>query len=488
MLRLLEMESAASVRHACAVVRAARPIYEKRISDTAQDAFSGLPRSKRASHLALRRLATLAMQRSCPEVETFPVGQTIENGTVDQAIIRSVQAGCDDYEVVFVVAGDASRMQQIVRKVDFELERASSLPAADVRLLTSRNPRIGFVRRSLRAGSPREAINESRRHLGRAVDLCNLYHNAAELQVLDEVFWRYAEGSYSLRRQSEQAFRRLYPRRKAVGDTHGSLDLISESRMDPRLLSALELHSSALAVSERQLKLINLWSSLECLSGCCEGKTVTERVLHLLVDLLVWRRVEKVVGYLAIGCKNLADRVGNDEFGAGFSSRTTKHHVDRGEMFRTLCSPDRSAPITDLLRFAASDPLLCFRVWQTWSEFHRPRRLRRNLLQSQRRVAWQVIRIYRARNLLVHHGYETPHLGPLLDNLQYYCSSALQRVTHGLKRDPTWGVRDVIESWTAKAQYLLESLNEEPSRLTAGGVFDWSSEASPPLWTSPDSL
>lgn len=482
--RLLGLKSAASVRHACAVVRAARPAYEQRIAEMARGAFFGLPKSKQSSHLALRRLATLAMQRSCPEVETFPVNQPIEDGKVADAIIRSVQAGSEEYEVVFVVAGDAKRMQQVVRKVDFDLAKSSRLPAEEVRSLTEQHPQIRFVRRSLRAGSPRQAINESRRHLGRAVDLCNLYHNEAELQVLDEVFWRYSGGTYCLQRQSEQAFRRLYPRRQAVRDTHGSLDLVSEARMDPRLLSALELHSSALAVSERQLKLINLWSSLECLSGCCEGNTVTGRVLHLLVDLLVWRRIEKVVGYLAIGCKNLAERVGSEDFGAGFSPRSSKHHVDRGEMFRALCAPHDSGPIVELLRFASADPLLCFRIWRIWHEFHRPKRLREKLIRSRRRIAWQIVRIYRARNLLVHHGYETPHLGPLLDNLQYYCSSALQRVTHGLKRDPSWGVRDVIESWTTKSQYLLESLDEAPSRLTAGGVFDWSSDGGPPLWTA----
>lgn len=479
--RLLGLQSASSVHHACAVVRAAKTKYENRIVYEARQAFVGLPSAKKASYLALRRLATLAMQRSCPEVETFPVGEAIQDAAVAESIMRSVQTGSEDYDVVFVVVGDVTRMQQVVRKVGFNLEKSSRLPGAEVKSLAKRHPQIGFVSRSLSAGSPREAINESRRHLGRAVDLCNLYHNEAELQVLDEVFWQYANGGFRLRRQSEQAFRRLYPRRLAVEDTHQSLDLISEDRMDPRLLSALELHSSALAVSERQLKLINLWSSLECLSGCCEGRSVTDRVLHLLVDLLVWRRIEKVVGYLAIGCKNLAERIDNDDFGGGFS-RSNKHHVDRGELIRVLCAPKDSEPIVQLLKFAAADPLLCFRLWRTWHEFHRPQRLREKLVRSRRRLAWQIVRIYRARNLLVHHGYETPHLGPLLDNLQYYCSSALQRMTHGLKRDISWGVRDVIESWTAKSQYLLESLNDDPGRITAGAVFDWTSDAGPPLW------
>lgn len=479
--RLLRLDTASSVRHACALIRAAKPEYERRISDEARAAFAGLPSTKKASHRALRRLATLAMQRSCPEVETFPVDKVSGDVVAPDLIVRSVETKSEKYDVVFVVVGDVKRMQQVVRKVGFNLEKISELPNSEVKPLSEMHPHIGFVRRSLRAESPRQAINESRRHLGRAVDLCNLYHNEAELQVLDEVFWRYANGTYLLRRQSEQAFRRLYPRRLAVKDTHQSLDLVSEDRMDPRLLSALELHSSALAVSERQLKLINLWSSLECLSGCCEGKAVTDRVLQLLVDLLVWRRIEKVVGYLAIGCKNLAERLESDDFGDGFL-RSNKHYVDRGELIRVLCAPQNSEPIVQLLKFAAADPLLCFRLWRTWHEFHRPQRFREKLIRSRRRIAWQIVRIYRARNLLVHHGYETPHLGPLLDNLQYYCSSALQRVTHGLKRDSSWTVRDVIESWTAKSQYLLESLRNEPSRLTVGAVFDWSDDAGPPLW------
>jgi hypothetical protein len=48
----------------------------------------------------------------------------------------------------------------------------------------------------------------------------------------------------------------------------------------------------------------------------------------------------------------------------------------------------------------------------------------------------QLFRVYRARNLIVHHGDPGEFVGPLLDTLQYYLSVPLTRVLVELARHP----------------------------------------------------
>jgi hypothetical protein len=467
--RVLTATSSRDVLSGCAILANRRGEYENQVVESAKQATSGLPHAKDASHRALRRLATIAMPQAYQQAATFPEGFTPPSSVPEivKGILENVRSEIGRYRCVFPVIGRPRDLQRVVRAVGFDLIKAHTLPAAEVALLSKMHPGIQFVASTVSSNGPRGAIAAARRSLSRSIDLFNLYKNADELVIVDPAFWSLEPvAKFETLSHSDQAFRRLHSRKHAGRDTLEAINLVSQERMDQRLLSALELHSIALSVSEPRLKLINLWSALECLSGCCDGDKVIGRVSQLAVDLLVWRRVDKVIRYLAIGTQRLAEAKGAASYGPGFT-RSTADYVFVDEMMETLCAPKDSPPIVDLLKFASDSPLLCHRVYKSWHELHSPHRLREKLLSSRRRIEWQLNRIYRARNLLVHHGYETPGLIPLLDNLQYYSSLALQKIIHGMKLDPSWGVRESLEYWRAKSQFVVDMLQNEPAGLTA---------------------
>ena len=121
--------------------------------------------------------------------------------------------------------------------------------------------------------------------------------------------------------------------------------------------------------------------------------------------------------------------------------------------------------IEDLLKFA-EHPLMRHRIHRTWKSYHDPKALKARLEASKQRLEWQIARIYRARNLLVHQGEEVLHIVPLLDNLQNYLSMLVQRMIHELKKHPGWTVRNLIEFWNGRMNHALRCLNECPSALT----------------------
>ena len=147
----------------------------------------------------------------------------------------------------------------------------------------------------------------------------------------------------------------------------------------------------------------------------------------------------------------------------------------------TLCKPKDHPDITQLLVFSSDHPLLCFRICLAWKELNEPKQLRRHLLESKQRIEWQLWRIYRARNLVVHDGMEVPTLPALFDNLHYYFSITVSRLLHAMTMKPEWGLAESVAHWQAKVEYVLEMLDKSPEVLRIADFFPGDSRIESPL-------
>ena len=110
----------------------------------------------------------------------------------------------------------------------------------------------------------------------------------------------------------------------------------------------------------------------------------------------------------------------------------------------------------DAIRMAVNN---LYRLYRAWRELHDSNNLARSMAGSRHRIEWQIARIYRARNLLVHRGEESRYLWRLLRNAQYYVSSAISRVLHDLRDQSRWTVDTSLEHQLQRYNYLYERLS-----------------------------
>lgn len=471
--RLLSSKSPSEIQITCKLLSHHRAEYSRVLIDSARHAIEELPKKKEKAYFAVRRLATLTIQASHEDddvVHSLP-GPEVLPGQVLESLVSATTGRNERYECVFGVIGDHSHIQKILRSIGFQLLGDASIGIDARRDLASKYSNLHFVH-IVRAGrSLRDAVANSRQLLSTGVDVFNLYSNSSAFLVIDEVFVKKLESlEYTKLLQSDQAFRQLYPRTRASRDALETLDMVSGNRLEDRLLSALELHSLSFTASEPRTKFINLWSALECLAGCCDKTSVIERVIELVVPLLIWRRVDKVVRYAAIETQQFAGSVEKFEFGTGFP-RSSEKFVHPWDMLLTLCKPKDHPDIVQLLNFTSKHPLLVYRLYRLWGEFSDATKLQRSLARSRRRIEWQLWRIYRARNLLVHDGQDIPLLNPLLDQLRYYSSVVLQRIIHGMKFGSDWGVRESLAYWNAKSEFVLSALSDDHKKLRVSDFF-----------------
>ncbi|MCC9654905.1 hypothetical protein [Rhodopirellula halodulae] len=444
-----------------------RRSYWKAFKSLALKAAGELPSRKQSAIENLRRLATFSFQHGKEDDDVWePVDKTASKNPVDvlRELIALTQQDESQYSCTFTILGDVTGMHSAVRKRGHRVVSIDALPDDYTAALSNEGSSL-HVRVDLPAKSIRHAVADARERLELVIGLASLYQNPSALRLHSTAFVS-SSGHDNVFLQSEQAFRRLHPRTHADRDIKEAIDLVSTTNVDHRILAAVKQLALASGSSDTRTRFVNLWSSVETLAGAHEGETAMERVSELIVPLVISRHVHRTTRYMTILTQKFGDATGSRNYGVGF--RETKNGVIfSDDMLVTLTSKCRDPKIDELLKFA-EHPLLRYRLYDAWKLFHDPKQLRARLEASKQRLEWQVARIYRARNLLVHEGREVPHIVPLLDNLQNYLSMLVQRLIHETKRNKTneWGVRHCIEYWKGRMNHTLDGLKEDPASLT----------------------
>ena len=169
-----------------------------------------------------------------------------------------------------------------------------------------------------------------------------------------------------------------------------------------RLMSSIGTAALARTSSSPENQLISLWSSIEVLLS--EPPQNTARIAHyvsLLVPCICLRHIRRQ--FVALF----------DELLISYRSRFSKLvrggprlvPTDSHTNFAALMLLDEAAPLrTELMGLCAANPLALHRLWKINRDHRTLRDSMKTIRDHERRVDWQLHRIYRARNNLVHAG------------------------------------------------------------------------------------
>lgn len=451
------------------ILEESRNHYLQAFELTAKAAVSLLPKNKSMSMQNLRRLATIAFQDGKEDDDVLVDSAVVQGKShveIFVELLNITNHGRQTYRCILSVIGKIETIHSIVRKQGYSTVSNDSLPKDYLASFISNKSQVLHVRLEVTSSSIRHAVAKAKTKLGLDLGIASLYTNPESLR-LHHVALVTCDGINRIFVQSEQAFRRLKPRSRAKLDIRDAVKLLDSEQVDVRILAAIEQLALASASYDTRTRFVNLWSALETLAGANEGKTTLERVKQLLVPLIVSRHVHRRVRYLTILCQKYAQKNNTFSLGPGFKEK----NISTVDMLRTLCSPKCDERIVGLLRFA-DHPLLRFRIYQEWGRLHDSNNLKQDLNQSHKRLNWHLARIYRVRNSLVHDGKQDRFLVPLLDNMQYYLSTLVQRLIHEVKQHTSWTVRDVVEFWNGRMQHQLSRLDGKTQTLTTSDFLE----------------
>ncbi len=428
-------------------------------------------------------LATYAFHKGCTEADCSQIEEVIPRGgdAVRDWILQALPSGSREFDCIVAVEAPDAKTHTAIRKIcDHSRVRQASPKTPGLPDLKD----VIYLRSPASGIRPGEALEALKTEIRANLNLLALYGQQRAPEILSDGWVVLSKGVTPVK-DPGAAFRNLHPRRNAVELADQAAGALANGRDEPAIRAALDLHNLALSMKDHGLRLVNLWSALECLASVVDGDTIISRVARLVTPILTWRKVDKTVRYLAISIhfwlqKNPQIDRRSLPFPLGHTDSVAPEHI-----LTLLTQPKNSLPIRALLNVVSGHPLMVYRINAAWEALHDPAALHRDLRTSSQRLDWHLWRIYRARNLLVHKGVVPACLPQLANHLQQYLSWMLTRFLHGLTNGPKWTAKDSWHFWKAKSDFVTTALATRPHILTVGDMFPESlREPGYPIWPS----
>jgi hypothetical protein len=406
-----------------------------------------------ASHICYRGMGEESLKLIEPGLLTLSVEEVMER------LFSPLQAPERTFTCTLAVAGGGNDVAYILMKTAFSPVRRRRLNSRGAsKQWANGHPDCILATAVVSARSSYSAAESAMQDLAQALNVHNLYTNGAKFRVHSEVLVEDASGALASVQVAPSSHFGLLPRSSALSLTIDRLKHVN-NRLSGRLANALECHATALAAEDPRTAIISLWTALEAIAGSGEATSIGQRVANAISPIVASRRIDKIITYLALGIHDVAVKR-RTFIDRSVMTRSSYTNINNDDVLEAVSGPDGNSKITYLLAFSEPSPLLRQRLYGAWKAFHDPAQVRSDLLASRERVEWQIFRIYRARNLLVHKGEHSHLVWRLLQNAQYYVSASLSRVLHDLSDQASWGIDESLTYQAMHLDYLCDRLKE----------------------------
>lgn len=441
------------------------------------NSIAGLPKEKEHCLRALQRCATIALKAgfSAKELRSLCDLDSLKMMPEQfaQRIVDAVTIAQSEMSIWFAVEGDPSDIQAILRPVDIiggvskkfqEPEVIKFLNEISAFISPTQTFTIAYCKQV--GLSQRHATNLALKRIRQALDIHNFYSSRIAVNLLPLVLAKHANGQFEQIDLNARDLRQIRVRKEtdARNLTLQALHSIPSEELGDKCLNALEHYSLGGSSSIVRVRLVNLWTAIECLSGSSDS--VIERVCGVVTPIVVWRRSDRILSYIAKSITDSLKSTGLKAF--GFSKNG---YVIREKLLLSLAKGTGDPTNIELAELTKSHPLLAYRLFLAAKDFSCPRALGRSLKESQQRVRWHLFRIYRSRNLIVHHGKDVDCIEALADNLYNYASITISRVLHRMVDVKNVSVGEAIAYWQLRTDHLLCALLKDPGRLEIADFF-----------------
>jgi Apea-like HEPN len=222
-----------------------------------------------------------------------------------------------------------------------------------------------------------------------------------------------------------------------------------------QLMAALQYHRLALTSTSDEARFVNLWIGLE--SMCQEGsESLIERVTSRISPCVSLGKIRKTLISLSKYVRHLWTAADHARFLALFpNSRPEQLRAE--DLLSVLLLEDNTPALTEFTNLILHHPLICNRLTKAHTKLlDSPNSIVHSLRNSKQNVEWQIKRIYRIRNEIVHKGRITPPIiRQLTQHLHTYFIRTVQAVVYELDRHPRWSISDALEHERRLFEHLV---------------------------------
>jgi len=215
----------------------------------------------------------------------------------------------------------------------------------------------------IEAAGLNEALQNALKALRLVLDVANFYNRSAPFRLCPSVYLESASTEKFIYTDTQLYSEFLKPTRNAIDLTSKMQQAGVLARLPERIITALEQYSVAHSSSDPKVRFVNPWVALETIAGHEREGPIIDNVVRNVVPLIVHRKINKVIKYLAI-CLHKFGFCGKIPDSTGWFKSSTRHEVRRDELLLALSGAGGAAVHDDLARLTLEHPLLCNRLFQ----------------------------------------------------------------------------------------------------------------------------
>lgn len=219
--------------------------------------------------------------------------------------------------------------------------------------------------------------------------------------------------------------------------------------------AALQYYRLAATQSSDEVRLVNFWVAAETLARNTGAGSTISKVTAALTPLLAVQNVRRVAKALS---RRLTNAVRFRSLRPlGLLTGPKAKRLDPVALLQTLRDDKRGIELVALLDH---DPLLRFRLTRFVESTLRSGKTAAEYIEANaRNVEWQLGRIYRSRNAIVHRGEPPTSTRQLLQHLETYVWTAIRHVIREMSlAQGRWSLSDSVEHWRVLYDHALRVL------------------------------
>lgn len=186
-----------------------------------------------------------------------------------------------------------------------------------------------------------------------------------------------------------------------------------------RIGRAIDLHSSALEANQLENKLLNLWTAIETLipKEIESNQDRINQIIDALIPFQLYGYLENMLKQAATDFINFDRKIARDTI----NKLTLKQKESLNDSIAAfIVTKENDALLKTVYGSLGTFPLLRWRLFYINKNFSTGKSSLSILELHKRKVEWQIRRIYRVRNLIVHSGKTPTYTNILIENLHNY--------------------------------------------------------------------
>lgn len=191
-----------------------------------------------------------------------------------------------------------------------------------------------------------------------------------------------------------------------------------------KMVSIIGLHSAALESKNINNQLLNLWSIVEILIETerqnCFSKI--NQICNTLTSVLNASYIRTLLNQLILDLTHCTENFLE-------IIDTIDKGNDTTEKFVALLILDEYEPQKQsLLHQLDNYPVLQYRINTYYNKLSSRSEIKKLLVNHRKKIEWQIMRIYRNRNLIVHDGTHFPYIDIIVQNLHFYVDTLIDTI------------------------------------------------------------